>query len=102
MQEPRRKKNLRYTVTSETAPLPAVAITWLIPPAADSADRIPLEVAAALLSQGDSSRLYQSLVYRHQVAQQVGADADAGSGRACSPSTRFSPAGTSRPRRRTC
>lgn len=77
VQEPRRKKNLRYTVTSETAPLPAVAMTWLIPSAVDSADRIPLEVAAALLAQGDSSRFYQSLVYRHQVAQQVGADADA-------------------------
>ena len=75
-QEPPRKKNLRYTVTSETAPLPAVAITWLIPPASGSADSIALKVAAALLSQGDSSRLYQSLVYRHQVAQQVGADAD--------------------------
>jgi zinc protease len=75
-QEPVRKKNLRYTVTSETAPLPAVAITWLIPPASDSADSIALKVAAALLSQGDSSRLYQSLVYRHQVAQQAGADAD--------------------------
>ncbi|MFA6231172.1 MAG: pitrilysin family protein [Rhodanobacter sp.] len=77
VQEPRRKKNLRYTVTSETAPLPAVAMTWLIPSAVDSADRIPLEVAAALLAQGDSSRFYQSLVYRHQAAQQVGADADA-------------------------
>ncbi len=76
VQEPARKKNLRYTVTSETAPLPAVAITWLIPPASDSADSIALKVAAALLSQGDSSRLYQSLVYRHQVAQQAGADAD--------------------------
>ena len=75
-QEPKRKKNLRYTVTSETAPLPAVAITWLLPPASDTADRIPLQVAAALLAQGDSSRLYQSLVYRHQVAQQAGADAD--------------------------
>jgi zinc protease len=75
-QEPKRKKNLRYTVTSETAPLPAVAITWLLPPASDTADSIPLKVAAALLSQGDSSRLYQSLVYRHQVAQQAGADAD--------------------------
>ncbi|MEP7186762.1 MAG: pitrilysin family protein [Rhodanobacter sp.] len=75
--EPRRKKSRRVTVTSKTAPLPAVAITWLIPPASDRADTIPLEVAAALLSQGDSSRLYQSLVYRHQVAQDVGADADA-------------------------
>lgn len=76
VQEPQRKKDLRYTVTSETAPLPAVAITWLIPPASDSADTIPLQVAAALLSQGNSSRLYQSLVYRHQVAQAAGADAD--------------------------
>jgi zinc protease len=75
-QEPARKKNLRHTVTSETAPLPAVAITWLIPPASDSADSLALKVAAALLAQGDSSRLYQSLVYRHQVAQQAGADAD--------------------------
>jgi zinc protease len=75
-QEPKRKKNLRYTITSETAPLPAVAITWLMPPASDTADSVPLQVAAALLSQGDSSRLYQSLVYRHQVAQQVGVDAD--------------------------
>ena len=76
VQEPARKKNQHYTVTSETAPLPAVAMTWLIPPASDSTDLIPLQIAAALLSQGDSSRLYQSLVYRHQVAQQVGADAD--------------------------
>ena len=76
VQEPARKKNQHATVTSETAPLPAVAITWLIPPASDSADIIPLQIAAALLSQGDSSRLYQSLVYRHQVAQRVGADAD--------------------------
>lgn len=74
--EPKRKKNERYTVTSETAPLPAVAMTWLIPPASDAKDLIPLQVAAALLAQGDASRLYQSLVYQHQVAQQVGADAD--------------------------
>jgi zinc protease len=74
--EPARKKDLRYTVRSETAPLPAVALTWLIPPAADSADTIALQVAAALLARGDSSRLYQSLVYRHQVAQQIGAEAD--------------------------
>ncbi|MEO8810966.1 MAG: pitrilysin family protein, partial [Rhodanobacter sp.] len=74
--EPVRTKDQRYTVTSETAPLPAVAMTWLIPPASDSADRIPLQVAAALLSRGDSSRLYQSLVYRHQIARQVGAVAD--------------------------
>jgi zinc protease len=75
VQEPARTQDRRYTETSATAPLPAVAMTWLIPPAADP-DVIPLQVAAALLSQGESSRLYQSLVYRHQVAQQAGADAD--------------------------
>jgi zinc protease len=75
VREPARAEDKRYTETSATAPLPAVALTWLIPPAAD-ADVIPLQVAAALLSQGESSRLYQSLVYRHQVAQQAGADVD--------------------------
>jgi len=76
VQEPKRTADKRYTETSPTAPLPAIATTWLIPPA-PSADTIPLQVAAALLSQGDSSRLYQALVYRTQIAQQVGADADA-------------------------
>jgi zinc protease len=76
VQEPARSRDMRYTETSETAPLPAVAMTWLIPPAPDP-DVIPLQVAAALLSQGESSRFYQSLVYRSQVAQQAGADADA-------------------------
>lgn len=74
-QEPARTADKRYTETSPTAPLPAIAMTWLIPPA-PSTDTIPLQVAAALLSQGDSSRLYQALVYRTQIAQQVGADAD--------------------------
>ena len=73
--EPARSQDKRYTETSETAPLPGLAMTWLIPPASDP-DYIPLQVAGGLLSQGDSSRLYQSLVYQHQVAQQVGAFAD--------------------------
>ncbi|MCX7513292.1 M16 family metallopeptidase [Frateuria hangzhouensis] len=74
--EPARTADKRYTETSATAPLPALAMSWLIPPARD-ADTIPLQVAAALLSQGESSRLYQSLVYRAQVAQQAGAEVDA-------------------------
>ena len=74
--EPTRSADRRVTETSATAPLPAVAVTWLIPPAAH-ADALPLQVAAGLLGTGESSRLYQSLVYRHKVAQQVDADADA-------------------------
>lgn len=74
--EPARTADARETLTSETAPLPAVAMTWLIPPAAD-ADIVPLEVAAALLSHGESSRLNQSLVYRSQIAQSADAQVDA-------------------------
>ncbi len=73
--EPARTADARETLTSETAPLPAVAMTWLIPPAAD-ADIVPLEVASALLSGGESSRLNQSLVYRSQVAQSADAQVD--------------------------
>lgn len=73
--EPARSADRRETLTSETAPLPAVAMTWLIPPAAD-ADIVPLEVAAALLSSGESSRLNQSLVYRAQIAQSADAQVD--------------------------
>ncbi|MBS0224983.1 MAG: insulinase family protein, partial [Proteobacteria bacterium] len=73
--EPARTADRRETLTSETAPLPAVAMTWLIPPAAD-ADIVPLQVAAALLSQGESSRLNQSLVYRAQIAQSADAQVD--------------------------
>jgi len=76
VQEPVRTQDKRYTETSASAPLPALAISWLIPPARD-ADTVPLQVASALLSQGESSRLYQALVYRAQVAQQAGAQVDA-------------------------
>lgn len=74
--EPARTADARETLTSETAPLPAIAMTWLIPPAADG-DIVPLQVAAALLSQGESSRLNQSLVYRSQIAQSADAQVDA-------------------------
>ncbi|HEX5420067.1 MAG TPA: pitrilysin family protein [Gammaproteobacteria bacterium] len=70
VREPTRSEDKRYSETSPSAPLPAVAVTWLIPPAS-SADSVPLQVAAALLADGDSSRLHQSLVYREQIAQEV-------------------------------
>ena len=56
-------------------PLPAVAFTWLAPPA-DSADAPALQVAAAVLAAGESSRLNQALVYRQRVATQAGFNAD--------------------------
>ena len=74
--EPARSADAKVQITGPNVPLPAVAITWLIPPAAD-ADMPALKIAAALLGAGDSSRLYQSLVYRQQIASSVGIDADA-------------------------
>lgn len=75
-EEPPREKDRSVTLNSDTAPLPAMAMTWLIP-AARNADIAPLNVAAQLLSRGKSSRLYQSLVYRQGIAQSVGIWVDA-------------------------
>lgn len=51
-------------------PLPAVAMTWLAPAAADP-DAPALSVLDAILSAGKSSRLYNSLVYDQQIAQSI-------------------------------
>lgn len=74
-EEPARTQDRQVTVTSPTAPLPGVAMTWLIPPAS-SRDSAALEVAANLLAGSDSSRLHQALVYHDQIARQVGVFAD--------------------------
>ena len=65
----------KVTETGSNVPLPAVALTWLAP-AAGSPDRYALDIASSILAQGESSRLYQSLVYRQQIAQEVSADDD--------------------------
>ena len=73
--EPARTAARRVRVTAPNVPLPAVAITWLAP-AASSADAPALNIAAALLANGESSRLYQSMVYKSKIAQNVDAQAD--------------------------
>jgi zinc protease len=73
--EPPRAKPKRVLERGPNVPLPAVAITWLAP-AASSPDAYPMNVAAAILGRGQSSRLYQSLVYRQQIAQEIDAEAD--------------------------
>jgi zinc protease len=75
VKEPPRAAEKRFAEHGPDVPLPAVAITWLAPPAS-SDDRAALTIAEAILSEGESSRLYQSLVYRKQIAQQVNAYAD--------------------------
>jgi len=66
--EPKRESLKKVTQYSERIPLPVVCINYLVP-AQRSADTIPLQVAAQIIGGGESSRLYQSLVYEKQIAQ---------------------------------
>lgn len=73
--EPARTKEARYHDTGPNVPLPATAITFLLPPRrSDDADA--LRVAEVILGQGESSRLNQSLVYRQQIAASASANAN--------------------------
>ena len=73
--EPPRKGPGVYEGYGPTVPLPALAITWLGPKAADP-DAPALKMLDAILSAGKSSRLYDSLVYDKRIAAQVFSNAD--------------------------
>ncbi len=73
--EPERTRDSTYRETGPNVPLPAVALTWL-GPTARSPDAAALHVASALLAEGDSSRLHESLVYRKEIAQHIGFSLD--------------------------
>jgi zinc protease len=73
--EPTRKQDKTIVKYSPKVPLPAVAVTYLAP-SIRSEDGPALELAGGILSGGESSRLYQSLVYEQQIAQQASFDAD--------------------------
>lgn len=73
--EPERTAERRITHYAANVPLPAIALTYLTP-SEKSPDAEPLQVAATILSQGESSRLYRSLIYEQQVAQDANAIAD--------------------------
>lgn len=75
VKEPARTAERRYVEYAPNVPLPAVAITYLAPPAI-SEDAAALRVAEAILSAGESSRLYRALVYEQQLAQSASARAD--------------------------
>ena len=75
MAEPAWTSDRSVSVTGPKVPLPAVALVWLAPPVT-SADAPALQIASALLSNGESSRLNQSLVYRQRVASSAGFEAD--------------------------
>ena len=73
--EPPRKEDRHLVFYSPKVPLPAVAVTYL-GPAIRSADAAALQLADEILSGGDSSRLYQALVYEQQIAQAISFSAD--------------------------
>jgi zinc protease len=75
VKEPERTGEKRFTEYGANVPLPGVGITYLVP-AEKSDDAAALTLADIILSQGRSSRLYQSLVYQQQIAQSVNANAD--------------------------
>jgi zinc protease len=61
IQEPARTEEKRVTEYAPNVPLPALAMTWLTPSAAN-ADAPALFVATTILSEGESSRLNEKLV----------------------------------------
>ncbi|NOT47452.1 MAG: insulinase family protein [Acidobacteria bacterium] len=73
--EPERTKEVRHVTTAPNVPFPAVAITYLGPPSND-ADIPAFRIAESILSGGESSRLYQSLVYKQQIAQEASFNLD--------------------------
>ena len=75
VKEPARTADKRGRIYSSKAPLPAIAITYLAP-SIRSEDAPALALAEEIFSGGDSSRLYEAMVYREQVAQNVSCDSD--------------------------
>src|SRR6185436_13524585 len=75
VKEPERTAERRITHYAANVPLPAIAFTYLAPPEKNP-DSDALEVAATILSQGESSRLYKSLIYEQQIAQSADVTTD--------------------------
>ncbi len=68
--EPERTQPREYTVYAPNVPLPAVMISYPQPASTDP-DIPVLMVIDGILSAGENSRLYNSLVYEQQIAAQV-------------------------------
>jgi zinc protease len=75
VKEPMRKSEIRLTEYGRND-LPAVGLTYLTPRQADP-DSDALRVADAILSTGESSRLYNSLVYNQQLAAEINSSSEA-------------------------
>ena len=79
VKEPPRTNAVSYTVYEPNTPLPAVLMSWHVPADRD-ADIPALTVLNTILSTGESSRMYESLVYRDQLAQDASSFLDSKQG----------------------
>ncbi|HEX8233897.1 MAG TPA: pitrilysin family protein [Caulobacteraceae bacterium] len=70
VKEPQRTSATTKDVFAPNVPLPAVALSW-VGASGSSPDAPALKVLEAVLTKGESSRLYRSLVYEQQLAQSV-------------------------------
>src|SRR5436305_2012333 len=77
--EPVRTAPVAVTVHEPNTPLPAIALSYPLPPDR-TADMPALMVMQAILARGESSRLHESLVYRAGLAQSVDATLDSRAG----------------------
>ena len=75
VKEPPRTGERTLREVSAKPPLPALAVTYLAPPVGDPEAPV-LEVLQQVLSGGESSRLYHSLVYEKELAQSAECTAD--------------------------
>ncbi len=71
--EPEWTTERRFNETGPRVPFPATAIVYRAP-RTNSPDIPALRLAASILSGGESSRMYQSLVRNQQIAQQADLD----------------------------
>ncbi len=74
--EPARTEAKTLTVYEPNVALPAIAVSWPQPDSS-SPDMPAIMLMDAILLSGQSSRLYQSLIYEQQVAADVGSTFEA-------------------------
>ncbi|HEV7690604.1 MAG TPA: insulinase family protein, partial [Hyphomonadaceae bacterium] len=73
--EPPRTAPKDFTVYEPNTPLPLVAISWPAPAATDK-DMAVIQVMDAIMTAGQSSRFYKSLVYDQKLAAQANSNID--------------------------
>ena len=75
VKEPKRKGARRLEVHGPSVPLPAFALSYLVPDQRHK-DAPALQILDAILSGGEAARFHQSLIYKQQLASEASSGAD--------------------------